>query len=291
MKLIFKNISAFFFDNIDPKPAALCRVATGITLLLSTISKTQLWSFYYSTTGWISTTTNINPQFNKPYGLLYYTDGYISIWVYYMGLLLATICFIIGLKTKTAAITCLLILQSLAMRNPYSIMSYDMIIRSIIFFACFGGFAGALALDARQKITKLQLVWSVRMVQLNLCLIYILSILGKIFEGEGWLDGGASYWFLINPSNGLSYITHFPFLLNNFSVYSLTIGALLVQLQFVILIWIKKFQLSSYLMMFSFHYFLFISSPSLRLFSLSMIATLLIFTPLKLINYTLRWGK
>jgi hypothetical protein len=278
----------FFFSEIDARPAAITRIATGSVLLITIVIKGFLWQFLYEKTGWISLETTVNTQINKPFGLLYWSEGIIPTWTYLVVWLASTITYTIGYKTKTSALISLILLQSLAMRNAYSIDSCDMVLKCILFFSCFGSFAATWSIDSflrSKKLNHLALAWPIRMVQISICMIYFWSLFGKLFESDEWVSGSALYLFVANPVNGVSFLSHIPLLISPQGTLIMSWVIILIQLQFILLIWLPKTQTLSFCLTFSFQLLLMSSSPPIRLFSLAMMVGLLTFLPSNIMEW------
>jgi len=172
------------------------------------------------------------------------------------------------------------------MRNPYSIMSCEMVARCVLIFSCFGSFSKTLSIDSLQNKAKSEAntVWPIRMVQINLCLIYLFSVYGKVIENSTWLKDNSVYWFIINPTNGISYLTLFAPFTNSTLTMLFTYTTPIIQTLFIPLIWIERWKIIPFATLFLFHYFLLIACPNLQLFSLSILACLILFLPKSILN-------
>lgn len=116
----------------------------------------------------------------------------LGVWV---GLLAASIALTIGWHSRLAAFLVLLGLTTFQRGNPYVFNSGDALLRLEAIYLALAPCGAALSLDRRRTAgsfwsAQVRAPWAVRLMQVQLSLIYIFSFLNKL-AGDTWREGTA----------------------------------------------------------------------------------------------------
>ena len=147
----------------------------------------------------------------------------------------------IGFFSQIAAAICFVTLVSIHHRNPAILNSGDTILRLMSFLLIFSAAGSGWSIDAwrRGEWEAEASPWCTRLMQLQLCLIYLHSVVCKI-RGRRWRDGTA-VWY---PVHCKEY-TRFPLpglLLKNPFLQIATWGTLVMETLLGTAIWIDEFR-------------------------------------------------
>ena len=162
----------------------------------------------------------------------------------YMALLLASICTILGAGTRLATAILFVGILSFERRMPFVFNSGDAVIRNTAFFLMLAPAGAALSLDswyrARSRFWEPQVraVWPLRLMQLQLTVIYLAAVWAKV-RGVTWNDGTAvSYALRIEDLARFplpDFVATSPLLVN-----LMTYATLAVELAIPILVWNRR---------------------------------------------------
>lgn len=156
----------------------------------------------------------------------------------------------VGLYTAVSAPLAWLCLVSLHHRNPAIFNSGDTVQRLLLLLLCFAPSGAALSLDAwlagKDPIRAMRDVtydpWPVRLMQIQLCLVYLRSVYWKL-RGEPWRKGTAVAYVL----QAMSFRRYAaPRLVLIPAVYrTLTWGTMVVETYIPLAVWISDLRYSA----------------------------------------------
>ncbi len=125
------------------------------------------------------------------------------------GWILSLLALTLGWRTRLAAIAAWTLTTTFHYRLPWLTNGGDDLLRAGLFYLMFSPAGAVWSLDARPRLLKMPLIrippWSVRLMQIQLALVYLFTGLVKLsgpyFDEEGrliqdWLTGEAVYWVL-----------------------------------------------------------------------------------------------
>jgi hypothetical protein len=248
----------FFFTPADPTSVGLIRISVG---LLSTWSMLTLGidlRSNLSSDGWV------NPEALRAF----WADWEGARWVWSLWLwvpdqfltvawtvaLLILILFTMGLASRVTAVLAWVIMVSTSRRVPVLYFGFDQTILSWLLYLAFTGSSGqALSLDrllARRRVgPKAALdpagTWptptvsanlALRLIQLNLCMIYAAAGLAKL-QGRVWWTGDAVLMILLAPEyrlGDLTWLAAYPRFLN-----ILTHATVALEVLYPVLVWVR----------------------------------------------------
>jgi hypothetical protein len=269
----------FWFAPLDPLPAALFRIATGGLITLAYLASATNWDRFYAADGMLSLhDPAVAPVPQGWWSLFYWTEGVLPVRVYWGLGLAAALAFTVGWRTRLASIALFLVQASLVHRNPMVVNGEDLVFRMLLFYACFATLDAALALDARRGShagDRRPPRWPIRLMQINLALVYLISQPYKLVSDPAWLDGNAMYWVMVNRT-----WSRFPWpeLYYHWWVAALsTWGSLAVELALPVGVWIAPVRRWVVLAAGALHVWIAITLQNVTFFSLAMTCSFLVF--------------
>ena len=171
------------------------------------------------------------------------------LWLIFVLGVFASIFFMIGFCTPIIKVVLFVIFASMYHRNPALINGQDQVALMLLFFSNFAPLGNSLSFDNwlisryfknnhlqtfRQKRKS---VWSWRLMQLSILIIYFFSAISKLTD-ISWQDGTALYY--ISLSERWFRFPSIDFLHNQILSIFLTYGGLLIEILFPFLIWFNK---------------------------------------------------
>ncbi len=255
IKKATKKLYNFWFAKESTLNLGVFRVVFGLFILKILLLSYFHWEEYYGVNGIVSLERFINARggwilasFKSIFALSSHPQ---SIWVIYGLGLVTTLCFIIGLGTRIATIILYIFWLSLCNRNSAIIDSKDIVIQMLLFYSCFAPLGNSLSVDNifRGKLLKKrrnilnyippkQAVWSLRLLQLSIALIYPFSAIDKLYSDIAWREGSIMYY--VSLYDAWFRFTDVDLFHNYFLSILTTYSALILEFLFPILVWFKQ---------------------------------------------------
>ncbi|MDJ0508578.1 MAG: HTTM domain-containing protein [Crocosphaera sp.] len=293
IKNISKKVYDFWFAKESTLSLGIFRIVFGLFILIILMLSYFNWQEYYGVQGIISLDRFINARggwfFASLKSIFALSDNPQFIWVIYGLSLLTTICFIFGLGTRLVTILLYLLWLSLCNRNAAILDGKDMVIKMLLFYSCFAPLGNHLSLDNifrakfHRKHRKManyippkQSVWSWRLLQISIALIYPLSALDKLNSDVAWQDGTMMYY--ISLYDAWFRFTDVDLFHNYFLSIITTYSALTLEFLFAIFVWFKPTKYWILAMMALFHISIaIVMNEAVLLFSLVMLVSYTLF--------------
>jgi hypothetical protein len=237
---------AFWFTPRSPIPIALYRIAFGLLVIADLVILKPEWLVWYGEKGFttLATMRTLQPGLRLNV-FLYLPHGDQWIVVFFWIFLLWAVLLTIGLFTRASSIVVFLCLNSIHLRNPYILNGGDTLLRVTGFFLMFAPAGAAISIDrlrrvwqGRESLTVTpRPPWAQRLIQIQVATVYLTTFLWKM-TGDGWLTGRTLYYAL-----RLSDLQRFPVheITNSILLKVASVGVLIVESSFGILIWFKIF--------------------------------------------------
>ncbi|MGQ0849707.1 MAG: HTTM domain-containing protein [Actinomycetota bacterium] len=185
---LISRTDRFLFQEVSATPLAALRIGTGVLVIVWTVNwlnvaRTWLGHLRLSSEGFLGWW---HPWADAPYGITLAMG-----WL----LLLVACALTVGAWTRSSAWLAFVLMVLLQRYNFGSFNSGDTILRSVLLLGVALGPSGAyLSVDAARKgwswFAPRVSVWSLRFVQLQISLGYLLTVILKL-RGERWLNGDA----------------------------------------------------------------------------------------------------
>lgn len=236
--------SHFWFDPISPVALGLFRILYGVALLLFVaLLKPEIFT-WFSDHGMMRPASADKFWGTTPHwSLLLWYPQRPAVALFFAGFTVAVILLTIGLWTRTSTLLVLLGLISLGHRNPLVLNGTDIVLRVMAVYLVLAPAGAALSVDRLRAIARgragaqspLVPAWTVRLMQLQVSLIYASTVLLKL-KGQAWSSGIAVYY-----TSRLEEFHRFPvpFLAHSLLLVNIaTYLTLAVELSVAFLIWI-----------------------------------------------------
>jgi len=275
-----------WFSRFDPSSVGIFRISLGVLLLIYLLAFYPNWDRYYSADGVLSLDQMDPPRTHQDkVSVFYWTEAVMPVaawwWIGFGGAVL----FTIGYQTRAATILLFVLINSMAHRNRMAVNGEDLVFRMLLFYGCFGPLSEAFSVDRWLRVRRnrdedeecLPLIWPVRLMQINICLIYLISLPNKLVDDAAWLNGTAIYWTV---TNDLWSRFPWPRLFYGGMLSSLfTYGTILVEGLFPILVWFRRTRYIALFSIASLHLGIAIFLQNVTFFTLSMVCSFWLFVP------------
>ena len=159
-------------------------------------------------------------------------------------LVLAAICLTLGFGTRLASIVVWIGLLAFTRRNPYLANSGDVYMRVVAFYLILTPAGASLSLRRwlreRDRFWEFprRSPWGLRLLQMQVSILYITAFWDKVSLGSYWNNGTALSYVL-----RIADVNRFPtplFPTNSLPINLMTYGTLAVELSLGVLIWNKR---------------------------------------------------
>lgn len=256
---ILEPWNRFWFQPESALPISVFRIAFGIVMMFSLLVQFRRdYLLFFGANAVIPTSSidihewNRGPVFDLLL-LLPPEDGFRTGFLYFTALMAFFVT--VGLGARLSSLLLFLCYLSLCNHFPIVLMGGDNFARIISLFLIFSPCGKRLSIDSLIKSNsagQLYMPWAQRVIQVQLCVIYLVNVLYK-FAGEQWRDGSAVYYatrlldytkLSIPPSIDLPVVSKI-----------LTWSTLALESSFVFMFWIpnKKIRYGMLLLGFFFH--------------------------------------
>ncbi|MCT7657400.1 HTTM domain-containing protein [Mycobacterium deserti] len=162
-------------------------------------------------------------------------------------LLVSALALTVGWHSRVAAVLMFVLLQSFVRRGVYIVNAGDaiLIIVALILALCSCG--AALSLDQRRRTgsfwsAQTRSVWPVRLLQVQLSVIYLVSVQAKL-TGKTWLEGSAVFYAWRSDGRWATWPAPEWLASNAIAVNALTWATLLIELALAVLVWNRRLRL------------------------------------------------
>lgn len=225
----------FWFTAEEAYPLGLVRIAFGALMIGWSVSLLPNLQPFFGVNGVMP----VQPQISYHWGFLTgFSDT--SILVSWCILVCAAAALTVGWHSRLAALVVFVLVLSFQHRNVWVFNSGDGLIRTLALFLAVSPCGAALSLDRRRSVgrfwsSEVRARWPVRLLQVQLSLIYLASVQVKL-DGDTWPDGTAvSYALRLEDMIIIpvpQWVSTSPLLTN-----VATWGTLAVELAIGVLVW------------------------------------------------------
>lgn len=242
MKRALEGWDRFWFQPEPTSTLALVRIAFGALMVGWTISLLPDLFAFFSSDG-VLPRRNLDLT-HGVWGLLSVFRGDAVLVGLYIALLVASLCLMLGYRTRLAALVVFLGVMSLERRNPFVFNSGDGLIRILALFLMLAPAGASLSVDrlraAKERFWEFpaRAPWALRLIQLQSSVVYLSTVWQKL-RGTTWNDGTAvSYALRIEDLQRLpvpAFLTDSLLAAN-----LLTYATLATELALAVLVWSGK---------------------------------------------------
>jgi hypothetical protein len=184
----------FWFTPEPTSSLALFRIAIGAVSLAWTLSLLPDLYAFFSAHG-----VEPRPPVHEPvgvWGVLNTFPNYSVTIALYAALLVASLCLLIGYRTRLASVIVFVGVLSFEHRAPSIWNSGDALLRNVTFFLMLAPAGASLSVDrwrrTRERFWEFpaRAPWALRLVQVQVSAVYLSAVWLKL-HGPTWLDGTA----------------------------------------------------------------------------------------------------
>jgi hypothetical protein len=249
-----KAWNRFFFAPVSARPLGAFRIVYGLLMMIYLALMTVEFDYWYTGAGLLhgsEAREAIAGGEPAPVGkamplrfspLQYVTDPNVA-WMVLAATFAAAVGVTLGWRTRLMSILLYLGMLSLYHRNVSSNGGPDAVPMILTFYMMLCPSGAAYSLDARRAARRRGTVaeplitpWAVRLLQMQLCLIYFQSSEIKS-QGQFWLNGTSVHYVLFNGEFrqfNLEWLGAYPLLIN-----LMTHGAILIQFALAFWLWFR----------------------------------------------------
>lgn len=208
---------AWFLADTDVRPLALMRIGVGTIVTSMLVERFDVATEAYSDAGWIPHAAAVQLMDPTHWSLLHALGSPTEVFVLLLLGAIAAACFTLGLFTRPLGVLAFAVLVSVHVRNPAVLYGGDLTGRILLFYLLLAPCGRAYSLDSlrrRRAVLREQLargvvahrgaapatgpVWPVRLLQIQICVIYLMTGFSKS-QGHDYGDGTALWYALDNP--------------------------------------------------------------------------------------------
>lgn len=290
-----------WFSRFDPLPLACFRISFGLLLFVMWIALAPNWEPYYAADGIPSLHETLGGRVRDWWDLFLWTEGMIPMRVWWWVGASATMALIVGWQTRVCTVLLFLLQSSMIHRNLAMVNGEDLVVRMLLLYGCFAPLHHALSIDRwlRQRRlrsagrdpsdTPLPLVWPVRLMQVNVALIYLISLPVKLTDSSGeWIRGDAIYWSMMSNMWGC---WPWPWMFYGSIGLGLsrlmTYGTALIEGAFPLLVWFRRTRPVVLTAITALHLGIALLIPNVTFFTLAMACAFWVFAPAETLH---RWS-
>jgi len=287
-----------WFRRFDPVSVGMFRIWTGVLMLIMLTASYPQWNDFYGADGILS----LNDPDLEPYrpesgwNFFALTEEALPTMFWWWAGAAAAVCFTVGFCTRPVTIFLFLLICSMVNRTVVLVNGDDLVFRMLLFHGMFAPLGYSLSADSlirrrwrawRGKTgpPREPMIWAVRMMQVNVALIYVISLPFKLSDDPAWLAGDAIYYTLVSNMWSRGWYPELGYLWGGIFSKLATYGTIFIEGQFPILVWFRRTRLFSVALVTALHLGIAVMVPNVALFTLSMVCAFWLFMPPE----TTRW--
>ena len=238
-----KAWNRFLFTPVSARPLGLFRIVFGTLMMIYLLVMSVEFDHWYTDAGLLQ--GNESREVAGPLRIspLHYVHDATTPHILWAVTLAAAAGLTVGWRTRVMSVVLWVGMLSFYHRNPSSNGGPDAVPVLLCFYTMLCPAGAAYSLDARREERRRGTVaepliapWSLRLLQMQLCLIYFQSCAIKC-DGPTWNDGTAVHYVLFNHEFNwfnLEFLAGSPILVN-----LMTHGAMLIEFALAFWLWFR----------------------------------------------------
>ncbi len=280
---LWKSWLKFWFFEIDPFVMGLYRACLGCYLLFFYLCLAPNWLRFYGPHGMMPPLAHpFHPLSSRSLSLLNYLSTDLGMWLFYAVCIGCALCLICGVFGRIPLIWLWISNLSVQLRHLQVSNGEEQVMALLLFFSLFMPLYSACRIgrpkDSAHGQDRVN-GWSLRLLQTNFVLIYMISLPFKLTADNSWWEGTAVYYAMMSMTYprwpGLALFSWGGAIVSKcLSYYTLVIEGL-----FPLLVWFRRFRMPLVLGILALHLGLAIFFRALMLFNLSMAVGAILFLP------------
>jgi hypothetical protein len=232
-----------FFAPVSARPLGAFRIVYGVLMLIYLGLMSVEFDIWYTGAGILHGIQSREAAGPLRFSVLQFTDNPALAYAVFAGTMAAALGLTLGWRTRVMSVLFYLGMITLYHRNVLANGGPDAVPLILSFYVMLCPCGAAYSLDARRAARKrgtvaepLIIPWAVRLLQMQLCLIYFQSCVIKC-QGSTWLNGTTVHYVLFNREFGmfdLEWLAQYPLLIN-----VMTHSALLLEFAVAFWLWFR----------------------------------------------------
>jgi len=276
---LIRNWNPFFFTPLDPRPIAVFRILSGGLLCCMMMASLPNWHRFLAADGIISlhSIDLNNTRVNGSLGLMYWTEGILPIQAWWLIGMTLSVTFTIGWHTRLSTIGVWLFIESMLHRNPYLANGEEMVLSMCILYLVFVNIGAVWSVDSwlmkrrgKPQTTELP-SWPIRMMQINVAMVYAISLPYKLVQDPGWVTGDALHWTVASDMWGPSQYPWITLAFGGLLRKVMTFGTVFAEGFFPLAVWFRPTRRIAIFLIASLHLGIAVLIPNVTYFTLSMV--------------------
>jgi hypothetical protein len=218
-----------------------------------------------------------NTRVNESLGLFYWTENWLPVDFYWFLGVAVAFAFTIGLFTRISTICLWLLIRSMLARNPYLANGEEMVMQMCLVYLIWGNLGAAFSVDAwlrsrkgLPEITEIS-AWPIRMMQINVALVYAISLPYKMLQDPGWVTGDALHWTIASDMWGPNQYPWLTLAWDGWIRKLLTFSTVFIEAFFPLAVWFRKTRMFAIIGISALHLGIAILIPNVTYFTLAMV--------------------
>jgi hypothetical protein len=235
--------NAFWFTPISARPLGAFRIVFGLVMLANLAVMAVDLDYWYTNAGLLQGTEAREIAGPLRFSVLNYYQDPLVVRLWFGATALAAVGLTFGWHTRVMAVVFYVLMLSIRQRDILTNSGADALVMIMTFYMVLCPSGMAYSLDARRAARKrgtlaepLIAPWPQRLIQLQICLVYLSTAMWKC-RGGAWVDGTAVHYVMHNTELGhfdLSALAQ-----NRLLVNAMTHGAVILEFALAFLLWFR----------------------------------------------------
>lgn len=289
---LIQSWNTFWFSRLDARPLAMFRIAIGGLFSIWFLFILPNWHRFFAGDGIVSLVSADfpNDRVNGPLSLFHWTEGWLPIEIFWPIAFAFCLAFTFGFCTRISTFGLLLMINAMVHRNPYIVHGEELVIRMCLLYCLFMDLGSVWSIDAwrRKQQGKTErttiLAWPIRMMQINICLIYLISLPFKFYDDAGWVTGDAFHWTVASEMWGLGGMYWITLWGGGIVRKLFTFYTVIIETLFPTLVWFKPCRRYVLAGIAALHIGIGLLVPNVSFFTFSMVCTFMAFLAAEDVN-------
>jgi len=229
----------FWFEPASPAPICLFRIAFGLLAFVNTLLYVPDFLTWFGADGAAPPEVMGRVAWAPLLGLLIWLDLSNQAYAWLLCVfMVAQFCVVVGFRTRLSTFVVWILLNTFHQRNPSMWHQVDILLRLWCFALLFAPAGAMYSVDSylRKKPADPSAPWAQRLIQVQMCAIYVQGFFGKL-AGPRWLDGTAVYYATHFPDGMHNLVP--PFMDHLWIYQALTYFTLLIEFSLWCLVWYR----------------------------------------------------
>jgi hypothetical protein len=189
----------FWHEPVRAERLAAFRILVGAALLTDQLFQyLPFWGYLFGPNGTGSFALNeawMASNWRWPF-LFFFSESQWVLGLWFLAWVVSALCLMLGYKTRWSAFAAWLLTMAFFSRNTNVKNGGDDIVQIHLFWLMFAPVSGTWALDAKRRPSEFVEPWAVRLMQIQLCVMYAATGIAKLKGGlhGTWLQGTSLHY-------------------------------------------------------------------------------------------------